>query len=126
MVLALLEVQRGLTDNRCLSANLGRGKSELHRATQGVTPLRRKARNSGTERISEAMIFWLGTGDLKGAGGVKTAKLCVKQDQIGKRKTLSKEDLKERLVRGFRVRSLEPNSNVGPRGMIVESRVKCG
>lgn len=40
-----------------------RGKSELHRATQGVTPLRRKVRNSGTERMSGAMIFKSGTGD---------------------------------------------------------------
>ena len=60
-----------------------RGKSELQRVTSGVTPLRRKARNSGTERISKAMILFSGTGELRGAGGVKTAKLDVKQDQIG-------------------------------------------
>lgn len=60
------------------------GKSGLHRAVQGVTPLRRKARNSGTERMSRAMILKTGTGVFGGAAGVKTAKLCTKQDQIGK------------------------------------------
>ena len=54
-------------------------------ATQGVTPLRRKARNSGTERMSRAMSQISGTGDIWGAAGVKTAKLCVEQDQIGER-----------------------------------------
>ncbi len=68
---------------------MGGGKSELHRATQGLTALRRKARNSGTERISEALIQSAGTGADRGAGGVKTAKLCVKQDQIGKHELTS-------------------------------------
>jgi len=54
-------------------------------AAQGVTPLHRKVRTSGTERRSRALIFWAGTGALKGAAGVKTAKLCAEQDQIGKR-----------------------------------------
>ena len=62
------------------------GKSGLHRAVQGVTPLRRKARNSGTERMSRALSLKTGTGVFKGAAGVKTAKLCTKQDQIGKQK----------------------------------------
>ena len=73
----------GITDNRW-PARVG-GKSGLHLATQGVTPLRRKARNSGTERMSRAMSQMSGTGDIWGAAGVKTAKLCVEQDQIGKR-----------------------------------------
>lgn len=60
-----------------------RGKSELHRAAPGVTPLRRKARNSGTERMSRSVILISGTGDFKGDAGVKTAKLGAKQDQIG-------------------------------------------
>ena len=82
------EWARGPTDDRRLfNANCeGGGKSELRRATQGVTPLRRKVRNSGTERMSGAMISKSGTGDFKGAAGVKTAKLCVKQDQIGKQR----------------------------------------
>lgn len=54
-------------------------------ASQGLTTPRRKARNSGTERMSRALILWPGTGGLRGAAGVKTAKLCVEQDQIGKR-----------------------------------------
>ena len=44
-----------------------------------------KLRNSGTERMSAALILRPGTGGLWGAGGVKTAKLCVEQDQIGRR-----------------------------------------
>ena len=52
---------------------------------QGVTPLHRKVRNSGTERMSRALILKAGTGAFLGVAGVKTAKLCVKQDQIGKR-----------------------------------------
>ncbi len=54
-------------------------------AAQGVTPLHRKVRTSGTERMSRALIFEAGTGAFKGAAGVKTAKLCAEQDQIGKR-----------------------------------------
>lgn len=34
--------------------------------------------------MSMAMILESGTGDSRGADGVKTAKLCVEQDQIGK------------------------------------------
>ena len=67
------------------------GKSGLHRITQGITTLRRKARNSGTERMSGAMSLKLGTGSYRGAAGVKTAKLCVEQDQIGKRKAFGPE-----------------------------------
>ena len=52
-------------------------------AAQGVTPLHRKVRNSGTERMSRALIFDSGTGESWGAAGVKTAKLCAEQDQIG-------------------------------------------
>lgn len=40
-------------------------------------------RNSGTERMSRALSLRSGTGDQRGAAGVKTAKLCVEQDQIG-------------------------------------------
>lgn len=63
----------------------GGGKSELQRAAHGVTPLGRKVRNSETERMSAALSLISGTGDFRGAGGVKTVKLCAKQDQIGKR-----------------------------------------
>lgn len=42
--------------------NCFRGKSGLRMAAQGVTPLGRKARTSGTERMSRAMIFEPGTG----------------------------------------------------------------
>jgi hypothetical protein len=79
----LLEVPAGVLQMIAAWCKSRGGKSELHRATQGLTALRRKARNSGTERISEAMIQQAGTGACRGAGGVKTAKLCVKQDQIG-------------------------------------------
>ena len=54
-------------------------------ATQRLTAFRRKVRNSGTERMSRALISKSETGDFEGAAGVKTAKLCVEQDQIGKR-----------------------------------------
>ena len=60
-----------------------RGKSGLLRATPGVMPLHRKVRNSGTERMSKSVILVSGTGEIKGDVGVKTAKLGVKQDQIG-------------------------------------------
>jgi hypothetical protein len=50
---------------------------------QGLTTPRRKARNSGTERMSRALILESGTGDSRGVAGVKTAKLCAEQDQIG-------------------------------------------
>lgn len=62
-----------------------RGKSGLHRIAQGVTPLGSNVRNSGTERMSRTKIFKTGTGVLKGVAGVKTAKLCAEQDQIGRR-----------------------------------------
>lgn len=42
-------------------------------------------RNSGTERMSRAMIHHAGTGAWREVAGVKTAKLCVEQDQIGRR-----------------------------------------
>lgn len=90
---------------------LVRGKSGLHRAAQGVTPLHRKVRNSGTERMSRAMIHKAGTGASWGAAGVKTAKLCAEQDQIGEQLSVAHVC--------FRVRSLEPSSNCGPRGMII-------
>lgn len=58
-------------------------------AAQGLTTPRRKARNSGTERMSRALSPRPGTGSLGGAAGVKTAKLCVEQDQIGERETFT-------------------------------------
>ena len=64
---------------------MGVRKVRASQAAQGVTPLHRKVRTSGTERMSRALILISGTGEVKGAAGVKTAKLCVKQDQIGKR-----------------------------------------
>lgn len=53
-------------------------------AAQGVTPLDSNVRNSGTERMSRAMSPEAGTGASGGVAGVKTAKLCAEQDQIGK------------------------------------------
>lgn len=81
---------QGFAGNRWkVDENLfSRGKSELQRATQRVTPFGRKVRNSGTERMSAALILVSGTGEIRGVGGVKTAKLCVKQDQIGKREAV--------------------------------------
>ena len=83
----------------------GEESPDFDRAAQGVTPLlgyklvggksrqnllrRRRSvdqRTSGTERMSGAMTDLLGTGDKSRAAGVKTAKLCAKQDQIGKRR----------------------------------------
>ncbi len=68
-----------------------RGKSGLRMVAQGLTALMKTSRNirlyrnSGTERMSQvAMILEPGTGSFKGAKRVKTAKLCVEQDQIGK------------------------------------------
>ncbi len=102
-------------DNRCKCEPSKvyncRGKSGLRKATQRVTPFHRKMRNSGTERMSRALIFDLGTGRSKGAAGVKTAKLCVEQDQIGKLYS----------ARGcFRVRSLEGVGNNTPREMVIK------
>lgn len=94
------------SNRQSLPEQFGRGKSELHRATQGVTPLHRKVRNSGTERMSRAMSQGLGTGKPRGAAGVKTAKLCVKQDQIGGRLSVACTSL--------RVRSHEGISNYSP------------
>ena len=84
-------------------------------ATQGLMTLHRKVRNSGTERMSRAMIHEVGTGTLWGAAGVKTAKLCVEQDQIGRHR-------KHVPVQSFRVGSLEIESNFNPRGMIIDQR----
>lgn len=53
-------------------------------AAQGVTPLDSNVRNSGTERMSRALSLEAGTGASRGVAGVKTAKLCAEQDQIGK------------------------------------------
>lgn len=72
-------------DDRGLIIRFYRGKSGLHRAVQGLMTPRREARNSGTERMSRAMSSLAGTGAFEGAAGVKTAKLCVEQDQIGER-----------------------------------------
>ena len=69
-------------------------KVRASQAAQGVTPLHRKVRTSGTERMSRAMIFFSGTGEMKGAAGVKTAKLCVKQDQIGKRLSVAAQSFR--------------------------------
>ena len=74
----------GIASNRLFFEKIG-GKSGLQVTMQGVTPLRRKTRTSGTERRSRAMITDLGTGEFVGAAGVKTAKLCMEQDQIGER-----------------------------------------
>ena len=62
-----------------------RGKSGLQMAAQGVTPLHRKVRTSGTERMYVAMTHRPGTGGHWRADVVKTAKLCAEQEQIGKR-----------------------------------------
>ena len=69
-------------------------------AAQGVTPLHRKVRTSGTERMSRAVIFESETGDLLGAAGVKTAKLCAEQGQIGKRKSAASAKFPGRSLKG--------------------------
>ena len=94
----------------CVQTNIG-GKSGLYRAVQRVTPFRREARTSGTERMYAALSPFPGTGGLGGAGVVKTAKLCTKQNQIGKRLSAARTKLSGRL--------LETWSNPRPRGMIV-------
>ena len=81
-------------------------------AAQGLTALGRNTRNSGTERMSRALSLKAGTGAFGGAAGVKTAKLCVEQDQIGEHWTASLSS---------RVRSLEAASNRRSRGMIIHS-----
>lgn len=90
-----------MKDHRQKVLKLFGGKSGLQRAVHRVTPFRRKTRNSGTERMSKAMSLRSGTGDLRGAVGVKTAKLCTKQDQIGKRFNLSESLQKDNL--GYQV-----------------------
>ncbi len=62
-----------------------RGKSGLRMVAQWVTPIRRKTRTSGIERMSRALSLKVGTGAFRGAAGVKAAKLCAEQDQIGAR-----------------------------------------
>ncbi len=57
-----------------------------------------------------------GTGDPRGAAGVKTAKLCAEQDQIGKR--LNAASIK------FPGRSLKGISNGSLRGMITTEFVR--
>ena len=44
--------------------------------------------------MSRAMRLIPGTGGLRGAAGVKTAKLCVKQDQIGKRLSVAAQSFR--------------------------------
>ncbi len=61
--------------------------------------------------MSKAMILRSGTGDLRGAVGVKTAKLCAKQGQIGKRYECGSHQFSGRL--------LEVKGNFNPRGMMV-------
>lgn len=75
-------------------------------AAQRVTPFHRKVRNSGTERMSRAMISLAGTGAREGAAGVKTAKLCAEQDQIGRlfkcgQHEASGSDRKEKISNDF-------------------------
>ena len=61
--------------------------------------------------MSMALILKSGTGDFRGADGVKTAKLCAEQDQIGKHHGVVRTLLPGRL--------LEVVSNGDPRGMII-------
>ncbi len=89
-------------DNRCLSCGtlvgLGRGKSGLNRASQRVTPFRYEEfllnlfflktlrleeqwNRKNVHRIDQVF----GNGRGLRADGVKTAKLCDEQDQIGER-----------------------------------------
>ncbi len=70
--------------------SLTRGKSGLHRAAQGVTPLQLKIferRLSAEEQWNRENVqgrdLESGKGAFEGAAGVKTAKLCAEQDQIG-------------------------------------------
>jgi|GEM_PF-1625509 hypothetical protein len=74
-------------------------------------PLRRKARNSETERMSRALILFSGTGDQRGAAGVKTVKLYREQDQIGGLLSVARACP--------RVRSLEVLGNQDPREMTI-------
>jgi hypothetical protein len=89
----------------------GRGKSGLHRAAQGITSLHLRVRNSGTERMSGALSLELEMGGFRGAAGVKTAKLCAEQDQIGRRLSAARTKSSGRSLEGF--------GNKPPRGMMV-------
>lgn len=86
-------------------------------AAQGVMPLHRKVRNSGTERMSRAVIFESETGDLLGAAGVKTAKLCAEQDQIGKRLSAASAKLSGRLHKGYSNRALRGMTALQTKGI---------
>lgn len=65
--------------------------------------------------MSMALILGSETGDPRGADGVKTAKLCAEQGQIGKHYGVVRTLLPGRL--------LEVVSNSDPRGMIIISQL---
>ncbi len=69
--------------------------------------------------MSRALIHNPGTGGFRGAAGVKAAKLCREQDQIGRLFFVRKFEREVWPARGLRVRSLEVLSNVDPREMAV-------
>ena len=75
-------------------------------AAQGVTPLHRKVRTSGTEKMSKAMIRRGGTGACRGAVGVKISKLCAEQDQIEECLSAASAKLPGRLLKGLSNKSL--------------------
>lgn len=61
-----------------------------------------------------------GNGRVRGAAGVKTAKLCAEQDQIGEHRPKGRVGAQPKLSG----RLLEAVSNGGPRGMIALDRIR--
>jgi hypothetical protein len=106
------------TNDRCdLNINLLKSERKVRtpKGSAGVNdPPSQDEEQWNRENVLVAVIRRAGTGAFRGANGVKAAKLCTEQDQIG-------EQLQGRLARSFRVRSLELVSNGEPRGMVVET-----
>lgn len=103
-----------------------RGKSGLHRAMQGVTPLAGNRRNSGTERISRAMSSSSGTGELKHFGASRCGGSCWSENSQTLHEARSNREALSTARASFRVGSPEYFGNEVPRGMIIHSEEFTG
>jgi hypothetical protein len=64
--------------------------------------------------MSRALILRAGTGAFRGVAGVKTAKLCAEQDQIGEHKKCGQHLLPGQIARG--IKQLVSQRNDHPEG----------